>query len=95
VNWSFVVEEKGEAVWDGKRDRGRKAYAELAEADKKAFIIWKSSKCICWTITVGEYTPAAVNAAPKKAPESTERGVRASMVAPCTGSGANEVGFGL
>jgi hypothetical protein len=29
-------------------------YAEVAEALKNAFIMWKSSKCICWMMTVGE-----------------------------------------
>lgn len=82
-------------MWDGKRDRERMAYAELAEADKKTFNIWKSSKCSCWTMTVGDHTPDAVKAAPKNAPESTERAFRASMVAPCPVSGDREVGFGL
>jgi hypothetical protein len=77
------------------RGRGRKAYAELAEADKKTFNIWKSSNCSCWTITVGDHTPDAVNAAPKNAPESTPRGVKASIFAPCAGTGDSEVGFGL
>jgi hypothetical protein len=37
-----------------------------------AFIIWKSSSFICEIITDGEYTPAAVTAAPKIAPEATD-----------------------
>jgi hypothetical protein len=53
-----------------KRERG--PHALLALAATKAFIMWKSSSFICATITDGEYTPAAVTAAPKMAPEAID-----------------------
>ena len=52
--------------------QGGRAYALLALAATKAFIMWKSSSFIWPIITDGEYTPAAVTAAPKRAPDATD-----------------------
>jgi hypothetical protein len=58
--WEFAHEVRARM---GMRGRGRKkevkmrgsgTYAELAAALRKAFIMRKSSKCICWMMIVGE-----------------------------------------
>ena len=52
--------------------RGGESYALLALAATNAFIIWKSWSFIWAMMTDGAYTPAAVTAAPKIAPEATD-----------------------
>ena len=53
-------------------DEEGESYALLALAATNAFIIWKSWSFIWAMITDGAYTPAAVTAAPKMAPEATD-----------------------
>ncbi len=57
-----------------------KTYALLALAARKAFTMWKFSNFICPRMICGEYTPAAIDAAPKAAPDTTEVSLISSML---------------
>jgi hypothetical protein len=62
------------------KGKERETNALQALAAKKDFIIWKSWRCSWPIMTAGEYTPAAVKAAPKRAPDAIERKVLVSML---------------
>ena len=55
------------------KGREEEAYALIALAPKNDFIMWKSWRWSWPMMTAGEYTPAAVKAAPKRAPDAIER----------------------
>lgn len=73
---------------------GGESYALLALAATNAFIIWKSWRFIWAMITDGAYTPAAVTAAPKIAPEATDFRVVVDILGRCTGERGGCTGDG-